>query len=153
MSTWEDRRGQFQKGKEVIPPPTEGRAFGTGVLESVRRASVSSANSVEKTLSGSGSATGEPSSPTTSQRRRSSNTGGLFANLQTHKRGSEDYGERRTSHGEMTGVPGGMFSGWYNSTFRGYQKQSPQQQGQGQQDARVPAPGTQQKETRKGVME
>ncbi|KAK0257557.1 hypothetical protein LTR48_000498 [Friedmanniomyces endolithicus] len=142
MSTWEDRRGQFQKGKEVVPPPAEGRAFGTGVLETVRRASVSSANSLEKTPSGKAS-TGEPSSPTRS-RRRSSNQG-MFGNLQSHKRGSEDYSERRTSHGEMTGAPGGMFSGWYNATFRGYQTQ------QAKVDAQVPAVAK--KESRKGVME
>ncbi|TKA29929.1 hypothetical protein B0A54_15055 [Friedmanniomyces endolithicus] len=139
MSTWEDRRGQFQKGHS---PPAEGRAFGTGVLETVRRASVSSANSLEKTPSGKAS-TGEPSSPTRS-RRRSSNQG-MFGNLQSHKRGSEDYTERRTSHGEMTGAPGGMFSGWYNATFRGYQTQ------QAKQDVQVPAVA--QKESRKGVME
>lgn len=38
------------------------------------------------------------------------------------KRGSEDYGERRQSHSEMTNNVG-LMSGWYNSTFRGAQKQ------------------------------
>ncbi len=69
----------------------------------------------------------------------------MFGNLQSHKRGSEDYSERRTSHGEMTGAPGGMFSGWYNATFRGYQTQ------QAKVDAQVPAVAK--KESRKGVME
>ncbi|KAK5684006.1 hypothetical protein LTS10_003870 [Elasticomyces elasticus] len=135
MTTWEDRRGQFQKGKEPKEPPTEGRAFGSGVLESVRRASIESANTIEKTVSGSSG--GSPAS----QRRRSSATGGLFANLEQHKRGSQDYGERRTSHGEHGPAPT-MFSGWYNSTFRGHQKVKPEQG--------VPAV---QKEPRKGVME
>ncbi|KAK3111699.1 hypothetical protein LTR53_012783 [Teratosphaeriaceae sp. CCFEE 6253] len=117
MSSWSDRRGLTQKGKEVIAPPTEGRQFGTGVLETVRRASITSENGLEKTLSNTSSG-GPPSPP--GQRRRSSNAG-KFANLQTHKRGSEDYVDRRMSHGEHAPT-GGVLSGWYNSTFRGYQK-------------------------------
>ena len=38
------------------------------------------------------------------------------------KRGSEDYGERRTSQNEMTGGGGGVVSGWFNQTFKGVQK-------------------------------
>ena len=48
---------------------------------------------------------------------QSSNTSGLYSNLIQHKRGSEDYEERRTSHSEH--LPTGVLSGWYNSTFRG----------------------------------
>ena len=46
------------------------------------------------------------------------------------KRGSEDYGERRTSHSEH--LPTGVLSGWYNSTFRGMAgaKSTPEEQQQ-----------------------
>lgn len=64
-----------------------------------------------------------------------------------HKRGSEDYGERRSSFGEMTGsTSGGLVSGWYNKTFKGMQplaQQTTMQQ---------PATGMQ-KEPKRGVME
>jgi len=46
---------------------------------------------------------------------------GLFANLTTHKRGSQDYGARRSSVEEME-AKSGAYSSWYNSTFRGMQK-------------------------------
>ena len=36
----------------------------------------------------------------------------------THKRGGEDYGQRRASHTEQYGTSG-VFSGWYGKTFRG----------------------------------
>lgn len=63
---WEDRRGMFQRGKEVHDPARRPSQSG-GVIEAVRRASVASNNSlVEKPLSN------DPASPTspTSQRRR-----------------------------------------------------------------------------------
>lgn len=41
----------------------------------------------------------------------------MFGNLTNYKRGSEDYGERRTSYGDAAG--GGVLSGWYNKTFKG----------------------------------
>jgi len=53
---------------------------------------------------------------------QSSNTA-LFGNLNTMKRGSEDYNERRMSHTDSQ--PGTMFSGWYNKTFKGLQGQQP----------------------------
>ncbi|EMD01172.1 hypothetical protein BAUCODRAFT_118880 [Baudoinia panamericana UAMH 10762] len=119
MSLWSDRRGMFQKGKEVHEPsvPSERRNSGGGIADAVRRASVSSANTLEKTVTGTTSnSSSDPSSPT-SQRRRSSNTA-LFGNLTTHKRGSEDYSERRASHSDQNAS--GFVSGWYNSTFRGH---------------------------------
>ncbi|KAK4543250.1 hypothetical protein LTR36_005800 [Oleoguttula mirabilis] len=110
-STWQDRRGMFQSGKEVHEPgkPVTRRESGSGIADAVRRASTASIDALEKTTSSS--------SASPSSQRRSSNTGGLFGNLTQHKRGSEDYGERRNSHAEQR--PAGMMSGWYNSTFRG----------------------------------
>lgn len=55
------------------------------------------------------------------------------------KRGSEDYGERRMSHAEHA-ASSGIFSGWYNSTFRGHSK--------GPSTA-----GSEIQESKKGVME
>ena len=67
----------------------------------------------------------------------------------THKRGSEDYGERRSSFGEMQGSgSGGMVSGWYNKTFKGVQPAAQQQQ-QGMQQSGMGM----QKEPKRGVME
>ena len=43
----------------------------------------------------------------------------MFGDLTTQKRGSDDYGERRTSAAEMSGSGGGFVSGWFNSTFKG----------------------------------
>lgn len=62
----------------------------------------------------------------------------MFGNLIAHKRGSEDYGERRASHTEHEN--GGMVSGWYNKTFRGMQTSNGTQTGN-------------QQEQRRGVME
>lgn len=61
----------------------------------------------------------------------------MFAGLTNQKRGSEDYSQRRESHNEMTGGSG-MLGGWFNSTFKGYQK---------------PAGGDQNKDQKRGVME
>ncbi|KAK5125951.1 hypothetical protein LTR85_011306 [Meristemomyces frigidus] len=132
-STWEDRRGMFQRGKEVHEPgkPVTRRESGSGIVDAVRRTSTASIEALEKTTSNS-------SASPTSQRRRSSNTGGLFGNLTQHKRGSEDYGERRSSHAEQR--PAGVLSGWYNSTFRGMT------------GSKQPTETTQQKQKR-GVME
>lgn len=74
---------------------------------------------------------------------QSSNTA-LFGNLMNQKRGSEDYGERRSSFGEMTGSSGGLVSGWYNKTFKGVQPTAQQQQTMQQ---------GMQKEQKRGVME
>jgi len=57
--------------------------------------------------------------------------------LNQHKRGSEDYADRRASHTEQH--PGGMMSGWFNSTFRGAQAK--------------PDAGAAAQTERKGVME
>lgn len=51
----------------------------------------------------------------------------MFGNLTNMKRGSQDYGERRASHQEMTGSGGGIISGWFNSTFKGASKPSGEQ--------------------------
>jgi len=104
-------------------------------MDTVRRASVSSISSLEKTISAELPAAlkpadtapvvtpaspkrsdAPPASPT-SQRRRSSNTG-LFGNLMDHKRGSQDYAERRASHHDQ-GQSATLFGGWYNRTIRG----------------------------------
>ncbi|KAK3704910.1 hypothetical protein LTR37_013601 [Vermiconidia calcicola] len=122
---WQDRRGIFQRGKELHAPgsPTSKKFHETGaVSNAVRKSSVSSTGSggggggspVEKSSSGS--------FPTSSGRRRSSAASGLFGNLTTAKRGSEDYGERRASTAEMSHGSGGFVSGWYNSTFKGHPK-------------------------------
>lgn len=55
----------------------------------------------------------------------------------TQKRGGEGYEQRRTSQADMN-QKGGLVSGWYNSTFKGYQKS---------------AGGDQQKTEKRGVME
>ncbi|KAM3425216.1 hypothetical protein BST61_g7171 [Cercospora zeina] len=131
---WEDRRGMFQRGKEVHDPARRASQSG-GVIEAVRRASVTSNNSlVEKPLSNDPAA---PSSPTSQRRRSSAASGGMFGSLTQHKRGSEDYATRRGSHAEQL-TSGGAVSGWFNKTFRG-----------------ISAPGEQQKSTeqKRGVME
>ncbi|KAF2723141.1 hypothetical protein K431DRAFT_311231 [Polychaeton citri CBS 116435] len=119
---WSDRRGLFQKGKE-IHEPTERRSSQGSVSDALRRASVGSVGSgttLEKTPTTSSSTGGS------SDRRRSSaaSGGGLFGNLTSMKRGSEDYETRRASHAEMTGNQGGVLSGWYNKTFKGMQNQN-----------------------------
>ncbi|KAL9532793.1 hypothetical protein SMMN14_03470 [Sphaerulina musiva] len=113
---WEDRRGMFQRGKDVHDParrrPSQG---GGGVAEAVRRASVTSNNSdplASPTLSSSSSMEGQ-------RRRSSAASTGLFGNLTQHKRGSEDYATRRGSHAEQLPQYGGLVSGWFNKTFRG----------------------------------
>lgn len=134
-NTWADRRGMFQAGKAVHEPaPANRRVSQDGVGAAIRRASINSVNSVEKTPSGT------TPSPVSSQRRRVSDeraaiqrsyylrlvqssaaSNGMFGNLTSHKRGSEDYGERRASHHEQREA-GGLVSGWWNSTMRGVQK-------------------------------
>lgn len=66
-STWSDRRGLFQKGKEVHEPGRRMSGSGGGVIDAVRRASTSS-NS-DKVFSPLSNDPASPSSPT-SQRRR-----------------------------------------------------------------------------------
>ena len=63
----------------------------------------------------------------------SAGQGGLFGTLQQHKRGSEDYGEKRATDTAGTGMVGS----WFNQTFKGHQK---------------PA-GDQGKDNKRGVME
>ncbi|GAM82394.1 hypothetical protein ANO11243_003730 [Dothideomycetidae sp. 11243] len=112
-AAWLDRRGLFQKGKELHEPgrrPSESSA--AGVVDAVRRASVSSTDGLDKTASNASTSTADA-------RRRSSNAG-LFANLTQHKRGSQDYGNRRASHSDQAPA-GGFLSGWYQSTFKGMQ--------------------------------
>ena len=153
-AAWQDRRGMFQRGKEVHEPARKMSGSGaTGVIEAVRRASTSSQSDkslVNNPLSNDPAA---PSSPSTAARRRvsppspspltlpdtsdifqsSAASTGLFGNLTQHKRGSEDYAERRSSQMEALGQ-GGAVSGWFNTTFRGIQ--SPSTEGPGQTQKR-----------------
>lgn len=46
----------------------------------------------------------------------------MFGSLNEMKRGSQDYGERRSSHAEQMGTGSGALSGWFNQTFKGHQK-------------------------------
>ncbi|KJX97715.1 hypothetical protein TI39_contig468g00023 [Zymoseptoria brevis] len=131
---WQDRRGMFQRGKEVHEParrPSQsyGGAGGTAVLDAVRRGSTASSNAgslVDKPLTNDPGSS--PSSPIGGGRRRSSaaSNGGKFSNLTHHKRGSEDYAARRASQTEQNQAGGGVMAGWFNSTFRGVQKPSEQ---------------------------
>ena len=52
----------------------------------------------------------------------SAGSGGLFGSLTAAKRGSEDYGEKKASHAEMSSGGQGMVGSWFNSTFKGVQK-------------------------------
>jgi hypothetical protein len=70
----------------------------------------------------------------------------MFASLHAHKRGSESYGERRSSHEEMEAGKGSAFSGWYNSTFRGMQKVK-------EEATQAVGMGQSKKPERRGVME
>lgn len=70
----------------------------------------------------------------------------MFANLHAHKRGSESYGERRSSVEDMEAGKGSAFSGWYNSTFRGMQKVK-------DEAAQAVGMGGAKKDERRGVME
>lgn len=51
----------------------------------------------------------------------SAGQGGLFGTLQQHKRGSDDYGDKRAAHHDASGG-GGMVGNWFNQTFKGHQK-------------------------------
>ena len=87
------------------------------------------------------------------QRRRSSAASqGLFNNLTTQKRGSEDYGERRASYTEMAGNSPGLVSGWFNRTFKGHMDKPGASMGN---DGKMMGLGSEQqkKEERRGVME
>lgn len=63
----------------------------------------------------------------------------MFANLTTHKRGSQDYSQRRASIEEMETKPAGWFNSTFNSTFRGMKK--------------TPAEIKKEEEAKRGVME
>ncbi|KAF1818555.1 uncharacterized protein K489DRAFT_435011 [Dissoconium aciculare CBS 342.82] len=79
--------------------------------DSTSRASMSSTrNSLEKTLSNTQTSSSSP--------RRSSDV--RFNNLEQFKRGGDNYESRRASHADMH-APSGLFGGWFNSTFKGYQ--------------------------------
>ncbi|EME46710.1 hypothetical protein DOTSEDRAFT_70646 [Dothistroma septosporum NZE10] len=127
---WQDRRGMFQRGKEVHEPARKMSGSGTGVMEAVRRASTvsnSDKSFVSNPLSNDPAA---PVSSTAARRRSSAASGGLFGNLTHHKRGSEDYADRRASQTEALGS-GGAVGGWFNKTFRGIE--SPGAPGQTQE--------------------
>ncbi|KAK4626507.1 hypothetical protein CLAFUW4_04984 [Fulvia fulva] len=132
---WQDRRGMFQRGKEVHEPARKmSGSGGTGVIEAVRRASTSSQSDKSLVSNPLSNDPASPASPSTTARRRSSAaSSGLFSNLTHHKRGSEDYADRRASQTEGYGQ-GGAVSGWFNKTFRGIQ--SPAAPGQTQQEKR-----------------
>ena len=46
----------------------------------------------------------------------------------TNMKRSQDSDERRSSQQDMVGSSGGMFSGWFNQTFKGHQKPSDTEQ-------------------------
>jgi hypothetical protein len=77
---------------------------------------------------------------------------GLFNNLNTHKRGSQDYGDRRASYTEMAGNSPGLVSGWFNKTFKGHMDKPGASMGN---DGKMMGLGSEQqkKEERRGVME
>ncbi|KAI5367213.1 hypothetical protein Slin14017_G022490 [Septoria linicola] len=112
---WEDRRGMFQRGKELHDAARRPSQSG-GVIEAVRRASVTSNGSVvDKPLSNDPA---PPASPTSQRRRSSAASSGLFGSLAQHKRSSEDYAARRSSHADQL-QSGGVVAGWFNKSFRG----------------------------------
>lgn len=88
----------------------------------------------------------------TSPPQSSAASNGLFGNLSSHKRGSEDYGERRASYTEMAGNSPGMVSGWFNRTFKGHMEKPGTTMGN---DGKMMGLGSEQqkKEERRGVME
>jgi len=123
---WADRRGLFPRGREVHEPAPARRPSQTTTADAVIDAlakTMRRASTASDTSSGGGAALERKTSNTAmgeSPRRRSSAASGLFANLQQHKRGSDDYQTRRASHVDQhVGNSPGLFSGWYNSTFRG----------------------------------
>lgn len=79
----------------------------------------------------------------------------LFETLNTHKRGSQDYTERRASYTEMAGNgPPGLVSGWFNKTFKGVEKPAnvSNKVAMGN-DGKVMAGEQRKMEERRGVME
>lgn len=91
--------------------------------------------------------------PLTSTSQSSAASQGLFGNLNTQKRGSEDYTERRASYTEMAGNSPGLVSGWFNRTFKGHMDNKP---GAAMgNDGKMMGLGSEQqkKEERRGVME
>jgi len=143
--TWQDRRGMFQRGKDVHQPGRKlSNQFGDPLAG--RRTSIGSTGSVglEKTDS-----IEEPGA----QRRRSSAANrGLFENLNTHKRGSQDYTERRASYTEMAGNSPGLVSGWFNKTFKGMEKPVTNTATMGN-DGKMMSAEQKRVEERRGVME
>jgi hypothetical protein len=92
--------------------------------------------------------TNRPSHPQSSAANR-----GLFENLSTHKRGSQDYTERRASYTEMAGNgPPGLVSGWFNKTFKGVEKPASSTAAMGN-DGKMMSAEQKKMEERRGVME
>jgi hypothetical protein len=78
----------------------------------------------------------------------------LFETLNTHKRGSQDYTERRASYTEMAGNgPPGLVSGWFNKTFKGVEKPASINKAAMGNDGKVMAGEQRKMEERRGVME
>lgn len=78
---------------------------------------------------------------------------GLFDNLTAHKRGSQDYSERRASYTEMSGnSPPGLVSGWFNRTFKGIEKPASNTTALGN-DGKMMSSEQKKVEERRGVME
>ncbi|KAF2480019.1 hypothetical protein BDY17DRAFT_327005 [Neohortaea acidophila] len=115
--TWADRRALFQKGKELHEPvsPT-GRKFSDTPAVSAEARRLSNSGETKPDVAAAAATS------TAGRRRSSASSGGMFNNLTNMKRGSQDYGDRRTSQQEMMGSSGGIVSGWFNQTFKGYQK-------------------------------
>ena len=79
---------------------------------------------------------------------------GLFDNLNAHKRGSEDYSERRASYTEMSGnSPPGLVSGWFNKTFKGIEKPAASKPSALGNDGKMMSGEQKKVEERRGVME
>lgn len=74
----------------------------------------------------------------------------MFASLTGVKRGSQDYGTRRTSMSEQAVGGGGVLSGWYSSTFKGSAGAGEQQGGGMQAKTGMQQGGG---EIKRGIME
>jgi hypothetical protein len=78
---------------------------------------------------------------------------GLFETLNTHKRGSQDYTERRASYTEMAGNSPGLVSGWFNKTFKGMEKPANVSNAALGNDGKMMSAEQKRVEERRGVME
>jgi hypothetical protein len=77
----------------------------------------------------------------------------LFETLNTHKRGSQDYTERRASYTEMAGNSPGLVSGWFNKTFKGMEKPANVSNAALGNDGKMMSAEQKRVEERRGVME